>query len=684
MPVILLMGLPFMLAGSVIEGGAESVTVQPLSHEQALGGHLELAEDPSHQWTLEKILAAPSTPGFAVNGNSAPYLGFSESTWWLRVVLHNPSPRPLKRFVEFGFPLLDEVTLYAQRRNNIQPLGTSGFKVPFEARPVAHRNSIFPVEISANETLVLYGRIRTQTQVSLPVTLWSEAGLRDRDQRALPLFGLFFGVLLVMCVYNLILFLSMREVSYLYYVGYVFFMAWWIASLLGLTFQHVWPASPGLNHVTLIAFSFSSATFALVFARRFLRTAQHAPRLDKVMVGLAAVFVVDMILTSLGWIDLRTSNRLASPLALLWIILLLSAGGIAARRGDAAARFFLPSFGVYAIGVVVWTAYRQGAFTPYHHGIYFFQFTLALGAIFLALGLADKINLLNRQMARFVPHEFLDFLGHGSILDVRLGDQVQREMTVLFSDIRSFTTLSEGMSPKENFDFINRYLQQVGPEIRLHRGFIDKYIGDAVMALFPETAEDGVRAAIAMHRSVRAMNADQASVLEEQPAIQIGVGVHTGMLMLGTIGEDNRMEETVISDAVNLAARMEGLTKTFGAAIVVSDQTLAGITHREGIDTRFLGRVQVKGKNQAVGMHEVLQGDSPESMAKKVETLDAFTAGVEHYLGGRLQPALEAFDAVLAVNANDVVAKHYRGLAWTHLENGVDTAWTGVIGLQEK
>ena len=179
---------------------------------------------------------------------------------------------------------------------------------------------------------------------------------------------------------------------------------------------------------------------------------------------------------------------MASPLALLWIILLLSAGVHAARRGDDAARFFLPSFGVYAVGVVIWTAYRQGAFTPYHHGIYFFQLTLALGAIFLALGLADKINLLNRQMARFVPHEFLDFLGHDSILDVRLGDQVQREMTVLFSDIRSFTTLSERMSPKENFDFINRYLQRVGPEIRLHHGFIDKYIGDAVMALYDELA----------------------------------------------------------------------------------------------------------------------------------------------------------------------------------------------------
>ena len=154
--------------------------------------------------------------------------------------------------------------------------------------------------------------------------------------------------------------------------------------------------------------------------------------------------------------------------------------------------------------------------------------------------------------------------------------------------------------------------------------------------------------------------------------------------MLGTIGEHKRMEETVISDAVNLAARMEGLTKIFGAAIVISDQTLDQIDNREGIDVRFLGHVQVKGKHEAVSMHEIIQGDTPESMALKLETLEGFSAGVEHYVAGRLQPALDAFDAVLAVNANDVVAKRYKDLSMAYLQTGIDEPWTGVIELKEK
>ena len=110
-----------------------------------------------------------------------------------------------------------------------------------------------------------------------------------------------------------------------------------------------------------------------------------------------------------------------------------------------------------------------------------------------------------------MPHDFLRFLGKGSIIEVKLGDQVQKEMTVLFSDIRSFTTLSEYMTPEENFKFLNSYLNRIGPEIRSHNGFIDKYIGDAIMALFPERPDDAVRAAVAMREKLREYNDERAA-----------------------------------------------------------------------------------------------------------------------------------------------------------------------------
>ncbi|MCB0315312.1 MAG: response regulator, partial [Calditrichaeota bacterium] len=143
-----------------------------------------------------------------------------------------------------------------------------------------------------------------------------------------------------------------------------------------------------------------------------------------------------------------------------------------------------------------------------------------------------NLKMINAAYARFVPHEFLRTLGRESIVDVRLGDQVQGDMTVLFSDIRSFTSLSEKMTPKENFDFLNEYLRYVIPPIRNYRGFIDKYIGDAIMAMFPRQPEDAVQAAIDSIRQLRDYN-DLRRKRGEVP-IQISIGLHTGTLMLGT------------------------------------------------------------------------------------------------------------------------------------------------------
>src|SRR5690606_11054959 len=127
--------------------------------------------------------------------------------------------------------------------------------------------------------------------------------------------------------------------------------------------------------------------------------------------------------------------------------------------------------------------------------------------------------------------------------------------------IKDFTRLSEALSPKEAFDFINTFLGVVSPVIREHGGFIDKFIGDAIMALFPGPADQAVTAAVAMMDALKSLNIDRE--LKGLEPIRVGTGLHTGELMLGTIGEEMRMEGTVISDVVNTASRMEGLTKLF-------------------------------------------------------------------------------------------------------------------------
>jgi adenylate cyclase len=215
--------------------------------------------------------------------------------------------------------------------------------------------------------------------------------------------------------------------------------------------------------------------------------------------------------------------------------------------------------------------------------------------------------LLADSYARFVPRQFLVNLGKESILDVRLGDQVQKHMAIMFADIRSFTKLSESMTPRENFNFINSYLKRMSPIIQRHNGFIDKFLGDGIMALFETSTEDSLNAAIDMQKYIVEYNAYR-SKHNYQP-ISIGIGIHTGNLMLGTIGSDVRMDGTVISDAVNLASRVEGLTKLYGIKIATSDETLSSLSDKERYKHRFIDRVKVVGKDRPVNVIEIMDGD---------------------------------------------------------------------------
>jgi len=245
---------------------------------------------------------------------------------------------------------------------------------------------------------------------------------------------------------------------------------------------------------------------------------------------------------------------------------------------------------------------------------------------------------------RFVPHDFLHFLKKESIIDVRLGDHTQQDMTVLFSDIRSFTTLSESMNPEENFNFINSYLKRMGPEIRSNKGFIDKYIGDAIMALFPGEPEYALNAAINMLRTLKEYN-EHRSQQNYQP-IRIGIGIHTGKLMLGTVGEHERMDGTVIADAVNLSSRLESLTKLYGASIVISGETLKLLPDRAKYNVRFIDRVQVKGKTKPVIIYEIYNADSAKTKEKKKKNTAVYIKAVEDYARGDFKKALALFKSL--------------------------------------
>ncbi|OHD22377.1 MAG: hypothetical protein A2Y38_22130 [Spirochaetes bacterium GWB1_59_5] len=290
-----------------------------------------------------------------------------------------------------------------------------------------------------------------------------------------------------------------------------------------------------------------------------------------------------------------------------------------------------------------------------------------------------RVTSLNEANARFVPAEFLAHLGKKDIAEIQLGDQAKADMTILFTDIRHFTDLSEGMLPAEVFAFLNDYLSRMGPQIREHGGFIDKYIGDAIMALFPGSVESALEAAYGMFARLEGLNVER-SVSGLAP-VEMGVGIHRGPLMIGVIGESKRFDGTVISDAVNLASRLESLTKYYGVRSIVSETTLDSLSVRARYPSRFLDAVRVKGRHEVVRIHELLdRGEASLSAA----FIRAWESAFEDYRAGRFRESLAVYEDLLAWNPADNVARLFRDRCIRYQRQSPAADWDGVTTFGEK
>ena len=284
---------------------------------------------------------------------------------------------------------------------------------------------------------------------------------------------------------------------------------------------------------------------------------------------------------------------------------------------------------------------------------------------------------------RFIPREFLDKLERESLADVKLGDHVEHEMTVLFSDIRDFTYLSESLTPHQNFTFLTSYLRNVTPLIRKNGGFVDKYLGDGVMALFPGGAADALRCSVELMQQLERYNTGRR--LAGYAPIKVGMGMHRGRLMLGTIGAEDQMQTTVIADAVNLAARIEGMTKTFGVNVLLSNAIAGGLPADHPFRLRCLGSVRAKGKTQSVEIFECFDNDPQELLEHKLRTLPQFTRAIEEFRKGMLLTAGKIFGRIAEMNRNDSPAVYFRDRCTLSVvrERG-GGAWDGAEHLEIK
>ncbi|HBE20734.1 MAG TPA: hypothetical protein DDW51_24760 [Cyanobacteria bacterium UBA11367] len=293
-----------------------------------------------------------------------------------------------------------------------------------------------------------------------------------------------------------------------------------------------------------------------------------------------------------------------------------------------------------------------------------------------------KLSKITNAYGKFVPHEYLNFLSKDSIIDVNLGDNVSKEMGIMFSDIRSFTTISETMTPAEVFNFVNAYLRRMSPEIDRHHGLIVKYMGDGMMVVFPNGADDAVGAGLAKLAKVREYNQERQA--EGYKPIKIGIGIHLGYIMVGIVGAANRMQSDALSDTINLTARLEGLTKFYGVSLLISGEVLAKLNNPDLYQIRFIDRAIVKGKNEPISVYEVLDAEIEEIRNLKSQTQVDFQEGIEYYRLGKFGKSKEYFEKVLAVNSQDKTAALYLERIQQLMEKDAVDGWEGIWRFTEK
>ncbi|AOP32425.1 adenylate cyclase [Leptospira tipperaryensis] len=311
-------------------------------------------------------------------------------------------------------------------------------------------------------------------------------------------------------------------------------------------------------------------------------------------------------------------------------------------------------------------------------------------------------QLLNKELSnqkdafyRFVPADFIRILDKESPVSIAIGDSKEKSMTVLFSDIRDFTSFSESIKPSQTIAFLNSYLSEMEELVYQAAGFVDKYVGDAVLALFADyndrvdkenfnSADNAVDSAIQMISAVKSGKIQKRFSIPSEWNLEIGIGINTGSLILGTVGSERRIDTTVVGDAVNLASRLQDLTSLYQSKILISHHTYLQLNRMSEAGIRMIDTVFVKGRNQPVDIYEVFEGDSEELREFKFKSKDMLSQGMSEYRAGKFSQASSIFKELYREEPRDNLSKIYLKRCKLYSIKPPELHWDGIFRYQTK
>ena len=422
-------------------------------HRLPLENELRFLEDPGSGQDLKDVRGRDDWQ--RLDGHTFNR-GYSDSAWWLRVSLANDGNTELERFFSIDYPVLGDVQVYVLADGELRHSWQLGHDYPYSQRPVDHRFFVVPLEWQPHETLDVFVRVRTESSVQVPVTLWDRETFRSHDITANILQGIYFGAFLVIGVYNLLLFFALGERNYLYYVGFVFSIALLMASLTGYGFRYLWPGATEWNDQAILIFICGVLGFAGLFTRRFLELSRLSIALNVfALLVIIASGICAVLSFFLGYFTLIS---VLIPLVVLGCIMAFAAGVYAWYQGQTTAKYYVIAWSFVLAGGAI-LALSKGGVLPSN---FFTDHAAQLGSIIevvlLSFALAQRINV-ERQLRYQAQSETLETARR---LNRELEDRV-RERTQELEELNqrlNELSVTDGLTGLRNRRFLDAQLRQ--------------------------------------------------------------------------------------------------------------------------------------------------------------------------------------------------------------------------------
>ncbi len=387
--------ISMMLSGAALYG-AGVVAVSDAAESYPLGLHLDYLEDRGRNLSIEDVAGGNYDKIFVPSKEAIPNFAFTDSVYWVRFSVRTETLKESDWILEFSYPLMDQLGLYEVKQGG-KPvlLKETGFALPFSTREIAQRFFLFHLRLAPGETRTYYLRLVNQDRMEVPLMLWSSRAYYARDHDEQYLLGIYLGIIFFICIFNMFIFVSIRDLSYLYYILFVLSFGFFQLTQNGTLQEYFWPSLlENYNHV--IPFSIAITLLTLVlFTRSFLDARKLYPAFNRFFVILASAIAVSM--TFQLFIKYSAAVQVQVGLALITLISVFSIGTLGAFKKSRPARYFIGSWMIILTGGMIYALKVLAVLPTNSFTTYAIQIGSVIQFTLLALGLGDKINFMKLE-----------------------------------------------------------------------------------------------------------------------------------------------------------------------------------------------------------------------------------------------------------------------------------------------